>query len=201
MRADDCTAADSMAPRPPSARPRAWVHLQHRASANIASITATLAWRARIIVGGSHLGWSLAACGIETVSQRETSADVNAYLREITRTRRHCKGLPQLGHTVSAALALQEFETFETRSGQDECTHSDRARGCAARQHAADMPPVSAASTPRCAAVRSGWPGSIFAHEPVGRAGSSVKTSSREGTQDPAWAFASRENSNAQHEA
>jgi hypothetical protein len=28
--------------------------------------------------------------------------------------------------TVLAALALQEFETFDTRSGQDECTHSDR---------------------------------------------------------------------------
>jgi DNA topoisomerase IB len=29
--------------------------------------------------------------------KNETSADVNAYLREITRTQRHCEVLPQLG--------------------------------------------------------------------------------------------------------
>jgi superfamily I DNA/RNA helicase len=54
--------------------------LQHRASANIASFTPILAWRARIIVGGSHLSWGLAACGIETVSQR--SVQSNSVYRE-----------------------------------------------------------------------------------------------------------------------
>jgi hypothetical protein len=160
--------------------------LQHRASANIASFTPILAWRARIIVGGSHLGWGLAACGIETVSQR--SVQSNSVYREsfshlasiaqevsegellrfdknVMPRRTSEQDFRNWGrHRFGRALALQEFETFDTRSGQDECTHSDRARGCAARQHAADMPPVSAASTPRCAAVRSGWPGSIFAH-------------------------------------
>ena len=157
--------------------------LQHRASANIASFTPILAWRARIIVGGSHLGWGLAACGIETVSQRsvqsnsvyrESFSHLASIAQEVSEgelLRFDKNVMPRRtsatgAGTVLAALALQEFETFDTRSGQDECTHSDRARGCAARQHAADMPPVSAASTPRCAAVRSGWPGSIARDHP-----------------------------------
>ncbi len=158
--------------------------LQHRASANIASFTPILAWRARIIVGGSHLGLGLAACGIETVSQRsvqsnsvyrESFSHLASIAQEVSESEllRFDKNvMPRRtsatgAGTVLAALALQEFETFDTRSGQDECTHSDRARGCAARQHAADSrqcqrrAPLAAPPLDRVGPARSSPRGTI----------------------------------------
>ena len=79
-----------------------------------------------------------------------TSADVNAYLREITGRDITAKDFRTWAGTVMAALALQEFEAFDTQAAQKKnVQRGDRARR---RRGWATRPPsaASATSTPRC---------------------------------------------------
>jgi hypothetical protein len=118
------------------------------------------------------------------------------------RTRRHCEGLPQLGQAPFwprwrcrgrlSIRGLRPRRMYARRS-------SAWLRGSATRRRYAAS--VSGEHLSLRRPLDRFGPARTSRIEPVGRAGSSVKTSSREGTQDPAWAFASRENSNAQHEA
>ena len=72
-----------------------------------------------------------------------TSADVNAYLREITGRDITAKDFRTWAGTVLAALALQEFERVDSAGGaEEERACRDRAGGRAPRQHADDLPQV-----------------------------------------------------------
>ena len=78
------------------------------------------------------------------------SADVNAYLREITGSDITAKDFRTWAGTVMAALALQEFERFDSQAAaEEEPARCDRTRGCAAGQHAARSA-ASAMCIPRC---------------------------------------------------
>jgi hypothetical protein len=127
--------------------------------------------------------------------KNETSADVNAYLREITRTRRHCKGLPQLGQAPF-------WPRWRFRSSRPQVKTNVRTAIERVAARLGNTPPICRQRAPLAAPPLDRFgPARSSRIEPVGRAGSSVKTSSREGTQDPTWAFASRAHSNAQYEA
>ena len=77
------------------------------------------------------------------------SADVNEYLREIAGEDFTAKDFRTWAGTVLAALALQEFEAFDSQTpGQEEHRPRHRARGRAAGQYA-DASAASATSIPR----------------------------------------------------
>ena len=77
--------------------------------------------------------------------QRQTvgSADVNAYLKEITGQEFTSKDFRTWAGTVLAAQLLREFEAFDLgRRGEAEHRRGDRAGGEAAGQHAGGLPQV-----------------------------------------------------------